>query len=74
MIAITDEDTEPGIQGLSVTFLMDARSIGTPFARSLSVFDSNVILYSRSSSKGLRFKKGHFSIGGLAFFSSEIQA
>ena len=51
--------TEDGSHGLRVTSLIEERSIGMDFDRTLSALLSKIILYSRSSLKGARFKNGH---------------
>ena len=56
---VTAGATEDGSHGLRVMSLIDERSIEMDFERSLSVLLSKMILYSRSSSKGFRFRNGH---------------
>jgi hypothetical protein len=56
---ITAGAIDDGSHGLSVMCRIEERSIGMDFERTLSVLLSKMILYSRSSSKGFRFKNGH---------------
>lgn len=70
---VTAGATAAGSHGLKVISLIEERSIGMDFERTLSVALSKMILYSCSSINGLRFMNGHDLSSGFFFLTSPTQ-